>query len=49
MVDALREKTRGNYLALYQNQQDVQTYSNPITGPEGSRKLMLPDFQTIGT
>jgi hypothetical protein len=24
-------------------------YSNPITGPEGSRRLRLPDFKTIGT
>jgi len=24
-------------------------YSNPITGPEGSRKLRLPDFKTFGT
>ena len=23
--------------------------SNPITGPEGSRRLRLPDFKTIGT
>jgi hypothetical protein len=24
-------------------------YSNPITGPEASRRLRLPDFKTIGT
>jgi hypothetical protein len=23
--------------------------SNPITGPESSRRLRLPDFKTIGT
>jgi hypothetical protein len=23
-------------------------YSNPITGPEGSRRLRLSDFKTIG-
>jgi hypothetical protein len=29
-----------------------ERYSNPITGldrPEGSKKLRLPDFKTIGT
>jgi len=24
-------------------------YSNPFTGPVGSRRLSLPDFKTIGT
>jgi hypothetical protein len=23
--------------------------SNPITGPEGSRRLRLPDFKTVST
>jgi hypothetical protein len=27
----------------------VKVKSNPITGPEGSRRLRLPDFMTIGT
>jgi hypothetical protein len=27
----------------------VKRYSNPWTGPEGSRRLRLPDFKTIGT
>jgi len=26
-----------------------QTLHWPITGPEGSRRLRLPDFKTIGT
>jgi len=29
--------------------EDKVKYSNPITGPEGSRKLRLPDFKTFGT
>jgi hypothetical protein len=27
----------------------VEIYSNPWTGPEGSRRMRLPDFKTIGT
>jgi len=27
----------------------VKTYSNPVRGLEGSRRLRLPDFKTIGT
>jgi hypothetical protein len=26
-----------------------QSHYRPLTGPEGSRRLRLPDFKTIGT
>ena len=37
--------------ALWPAQPPIQRVkqSNPMTGPEGSRRLRLPDFKTIGT
>jgi hypothetical protein len=27
---------------------NMYRYNNPCTGPEGSRRLKLPDFKTLG-
>jgi len=31
------------------NKKTKQSHYRPGTGPEGSRRLRLPDFKTIGT
>jgi hypothetical protein len=45
MVDILEESQSCNVSSL----QDKAIPVQPWTGPEGSRRLRLPDFMTVGT
>jgi hypothetical protein len=48
-VTALKQYTTASY---HTSLRSLYIYNNPIkalTGPEGSRRLRLPDFETIGT
>jgi hypothetical protein len=43
----LRLRRRGHWDRLYSKLKAIPL--QPLTGPEGSRRLRLPDFKTIGT
>jgi hypothetical protein len=49
-----RERERGGGYEIFRPVAECTTYGKAIplqvlTGPEGSRRLRLPDFMTIGT